>query len=1245
MRSSARPLLLAALLPLCVFAQPQGVPEPPRELHLEDPFVQRAVELTGIARAHATHPRAIAALAELHALRDEVPDLNLLWNFYTELVQRRTTHPEVRTVARMLLADVVAARGFLQRAENLHAPLGHVRHFHVVGSFDNEGKAGCDVDHGPEAEQDLARVYPTRHGETAWRAIESPARDGYVDLSSLLRPHREAVAYALSVIEAPGEARAELSVGVGGAFRLWVNGERVLHSDDYNLPRPDQARVAVRLRKGHNRVLLKVCQDAGPFGFYLRHQPAPGGPDSKPIAVKALEPVPRGRGALPQVLPTAAALLAREVQRRPNDAGLRGDYARVLHFTRAFDERSRLDVVEAERAADAAPEDVWLQLHAARVHREDHNLRRRYLERALAAAPQHPVARLQLAQHLLERDRPAKALELLEPLLKSHRRFARAHLALADAWAALDEVPKSQLIVEGLFQRASQHPEVVREAARVARRLERHVQAQERYRAALGLRHDDAESRRALAVLLAELGRPEEAAREWQALLRLWPWDLSARMRLGELLAANGEVHAARRLFDEARTLLPDEPELHEREGRALLHAGRRDEALTAFERALVLRPQNPSLREAMRSLQGLDAAWGLEHVEDVAALAKEAAANDALAGEDAVILADYSYTRVQPTGQSSRFHQLAVKVQTQRGVDSFRVFPITWSPARQEVQVLRVRITRPDGSVIESFGDHDRNINEPWTGMYYDARARELSFPALAPGDVLELRYRIEDTARENLLSDYWGDVAYVQTLAPKLRWSYLVDMPAQRPLYWNRAQLGERVQVEERAGDTFEEGRRLYRFSAQNVSRIVPEPSMPGWAELATTVHVSTYETWDGVARYWWGLVRDQLVPDEALRKTVDTALAGVDRKDERAVVSALYDFVVTHTRYVALEFGIHGFKPYRVDRVLSRRFGDCKDKASLLYAMLQVAGVDSRLVLLRMRHLGDIGEEVASLAAFNHAILYVPSQDLWLDGTAAFHGASELPSADRAANVLVVEPDGTSTFLTTPEARAQDNDVLLALDVAVQGDGRAQVAGRSVVTGQDAPEYRRAYATAATRRAVFEQGWSQLFPGLRVGRVEVGELAKLDAPVLLDLDLEVPRYAEVLADGGLRLHPFGSPRTYAQAYAALAQRTHDLVLPAPWTHRFRFRHALPQGFAPADLPADVERDSPFGKLRVAHRIEDGMLVSEAALELSVARVKAKDYPAFRAFLLAADHALSRRIGVGPVVGGESVPVSPPK
>ena len=117
--------------------------------------------------------------------------------------------------------------------------------------------------------------------------------------------------------------------------------------------------------------------------------------------------------------------------------------------------------------------------------------------------------------------------------------------------------------------------------------------------------------------------------------------------------------------------------------------------------------------------------------------------------------------------------------------------------------------------------------------------------------------------------------------------------------------------------------------------------------------------------------------------------------DAETELAIVKAVYDFVVSQTRYVGLEFGIHGYKPYRVDQILQRRFGDCKDKASLMHALLASVGIDSRLVLLRMRKLGSMPERPASLAIFNHAILYLPKLDLWLDGTASFSGSRDLPA----------------------------------------------------------------------------------------------------------------------------------------------------------------------------------------------------------------------------------------------------------
>lgn len=1185
---------------------------------LPDPDVELAQSYAQQAISLSRSPRAAASLVRLHALRDDVDDLNLFAQTYGYFVDRRGTDPLARSVARMLLLDVEKARGRLNRTAELSRQLGHVNDFYVVGSFDNEGKGGCDTDFGPEANPDLKAAYSAKGHDVSWHKLSVRPFDGYVDLATVVRPNREAVAYAVTFLQANHDARVNLGVGTSGAFRLWVNGQKAASSDHYNYPRPDQTRVAVKLRKGINRVLVKVCQESGPLGFYLRQEGSEG---VTAVLPETLPPLEKGAPPAPELLPTVTSALEKLVNASPKDAALRAEYAAVLGYFRAFDDKQHTETVEAERAAEAAPKDVNLLLLAAELQDDDLNLRRKHVEDAVAADPASPRARLALAQLELSHNHPERALPILTGLLSEQRRYGAAALALARTYDALGEWPRASRLIEDALRQFPRLPGAVREAARAARRFDRNQETLDRLRLALALRYDDSGSRRFLSSLLADLSHVDEAASELEHLLKLDPYDNSSRLRLAELYAANGRDKDADRLFEAARQLSPDEPEVHEREGRALLQLGRRDAAIAAFERSLALRPQNPALKEALRSLKGENAAYGLQYAYNVKDLVKEA---DAFAGEDAVILADYTYNRVQPSGLSSQLQQLATKVYTQRGVDAFRNYPISYSPDRQEIRVLRARITKPDGSVVESYGDADHSINEPWTGMYYDTRTKVLSFPALAPGDVLELQFRRDDTAQENLLSDYWGQVDYVQTTSPKVRYQFIADMPAERALYWNKSRLPAGVK---HAEETAPDGRRIYRWTANNVSKIVPEPSMPGWAEVANTLHVSTYKTWEDVGRYYWGLVRDQLTPNDELRKTVDRALTGVDRKDEQAVIRAIFHFVVSNTRYVALEFGIHGYKPYRVDRILARRFGDCKDKASLIHAMLKVAGVDSRLVLLRMRHLGDIGDEPASLAAFNHAIAYVPKYNLFLDGTAEFHGTQELPTADRTANILVVEPGGGSKFLTIPEAAPQDNLTTLELKVALKADGSADIQGESLVQGIGAGDYRRSYQSAATRKATFEQAWAQSFPGLTVKEVGVSDLTKLEDGVTVKYKLAVPRYAEALPNG-LRFHPFGSGRAFAQTFAPLSERRFDLMMQSPWVNKLSFRYALPQGYTVAELPQPLSEDSPFGHIRLTFRQEGNSLICEGEAAMTVARVKAGEYAAFRAFLTRADQAFSRKV-----------------
>lgn len=1192
---------------------------------LDSPVTERAEALGKIALTRGHEPRGAGAVIRLHAMLDEVDDLNLLADPFATLVSRRSTDGRVRVLAHMFLADVERARGRSVKAQELIRDLSFVYDWHVVGSFENEGKGGCDVDFGPEATIDLKAMYPAKGKEIGWRKVPARSLDGLVDLSLAVRPSTQAVVYALTFLQTDTEMRSTLSLGTSGGFRLFVNGVKVASSDRYNQVRVDQQRVQVNLRRGLNRVLLKVCQETGQLGFYFRAERVEGSRGALMVALpEAVPPLERGGPPAVVKVATLSEVLAERVKATPNDAELRADYATVLAWTRAFEEKERTAALEAQKAAAARPADAELQLIAAALEYDDLNQRRRAIDRAVVAAPKSPHVRLALAQHELNREHPDVALRLASELIKDSPNFAPAYLVKIRALDNLGSGVTAAKVAEEAFARLPLVPAIAREAVAQSRRLDRLFEAIERSRMVLALRYDDFNTRRALAMMLADAGQVDEAADQYRKVLALDPFDLPTLLRLADLLMGNGKANEARRLFDRARSLAPDEPEVYERHGRALLQASLKDEALVAFSKSLQLRPQNPTLKETVRSLRGDDANNAAPYAFELGPLVGQAKGLDT---EDAVYLADVTAVRVQSSGLSSRFHQTVVKVVTERGVEAFRQLPMTYSPARQEVRVLKARITKPDGSVVDSFGDQDRSLNEPWTGMYYDARARVLSFPSLEPGDVLEVQWRLEDTSLENLLSDYWGDVDPVQSTFPKRHYLYVVDMPKTRPLYWNGSSLPSWVKAEV---SQLEGDRLVYRFHADDVTKVVPEPQMPGWAEVASPLHLSTYKSWQDVGRYWWGLVRDQLTPNDELRKTVDQVLKGIDRRDEAKVVAAIYGFVVTNTRYVALEFGIHGYKPYRVDRVLARRFGDCKDKASLIVAMLKIAGVDSRLVLLRMRNLGTLNAEPASLAAFNHAIAYVPSQKLYLDGTAEFHGSREMPGADRVANVLMVEPDGKSQFLTTPEASPEDNVTTSTIEVTLKPDGSASAKGALVSRGLAAPDLRRDYQTPATRQSVFEQKWAQSFPGLTASEVSLSDPKLLEQPATLRFGMSMPRFAEA-STSALRFYPFGGSRAFTQVLAPLTERKWDVVFPSVWVDRQSWTYSLPAGWAMAEAPADSVEQSVFGSLRIrVKKLEANKVSVEGEMIMSQARVTAAQYPAFRAWLMRVDQAYSKKLVV---------------
>jgi len=1191
-----------------------------------DRFAARLQELREAILANPGSPAIAADLYAYDSLLRFGGNLERGADTFRRVARSGSAAPEVRALAWRMLAEVERLRGRAPRMEESLDAIGVLRDFAIVGPFDDENGGGYDVAYGPELDLDLSRTHEGSRGEVAWRVVEGLGRTGTVAIHEAVRPTREVVVYALTTLDVPAATSATLYLGTPGATKAWLNGRPVLADPDRHPARFDQKAVRLDLQRGSNVLLLKLTGGtSGPFELHARVVGANGRPirglrAKAPTSGRFARPAPIAAGRVIRGVRPLVDVLERAA--KGNDPAALYAWARVLAERHPYDESEKRAEAAAARAANADPRNLEAQFLAARTA-DDINESRAFLEQAAAhARPGDARAHTALANFWMGRGDSFRALQILQPAAENAPGDWPAQLVVADALDAQGFQARALAVVESLAQRHPDEPRILQALARHRLRDRRSDDAARILRVALAHRPGSVEIATTLASILVDRGQAKEAALVLANAARLAGADLSLLLRRADLLAANGAEAEAKKLYDAAIAMNPQAGEVFERAGQSALRAGDRVGALALFQRSLEVQPQNAWLKELVQQLQPGAASFASAFLHDLREVAARAKAHE---GEDAVKLVDLAATHVLPSGQASRTRQTIVRVQSQRGVDRFRTTPIRYAPDREQLKVVRARVLKADGTIVDAHEESERSVNEAWSGMYFDTRTRYVSFPGLAPGDVVELVWRSDDVAGDNLLGDYFGDVDFVQDTVPTERWEYVLEMPPGRPIFANRLPLATYEETRR------EGGRVLHRWSATDVPRVLPEPGMPGWTEVAAYLHVSTYRDWESVARFWWGLVKDQVRPTPEIERVAKEIVAGIPASDVDGRVRAVYNYVVKNTRYVGLEFGIHGFKPYKVEQVLRRRFGDCKDKASLTYALLRSIGIDSKLVLLRMRHLGAIGAEPASLAVFNHAILYVPQLDLWLDGTAEWSGSQELPESDRGAEVLVVDPEGTSRFGRIPEAPASLSVNDARHLVQLGADGSATVAGESTIRGIPAPGYRRAYASPNGRTASFEQAWARTFPGVTVTRLEMNDLTRLEEDVRLDFGLRVPRYAERVGEGRLAFRPFGDARSWVESYAPLSSRQQPLVLRHAFENRFEYTYELPEGFRVERLPRTGEVRSDFGFATLAIEEAEGRVIARGTVSIAVPRIEAADYPAFRRFLAEVDELFGGKLVVG--------------
>jgi hypothetical protein len=146
----------------------------------------------------------------------------------------------------------------------------YIKEWKIIGPFDAPDMSWLNKSYPPEKELGLSEEHTGKDNKKLKWKNASADKSGFFPLQGMISPNERAVAYALTYVYSPDDREATLLIGSDDGIKIWLNNKLVHSNPAYRGAYPDQDKIKVNLHKGKNKLLLKILQGGGGWGFYAR---------------------------------------------------------------------------------------------------------------------------------------------------------------------------------------------------------------------------------------------------------------------------------------------------------------------------------------------------------------------------------------------------------------------------------------------------------------------------------------------------------------------------------------------------------------------------------------------------------------------------------------------------------------------------------------------------------------------------------------------------------------------------------------------------------------------------------------------------------------------------------------------------------------------------------------------------------------------------------------------------------------
>jgi tetratricopeptide (TPR) repeat protein/transglutaminase-like putative cysteine protease len=455
------------------------------------------------------------------------------------------------------------------------------------------------------------------------------------------------------------------------------------------------------------------------------------------------------------------------------------------------------------------------------------------------------------------------------------------------------------------------------------------------------------------------------------------------------------------------------------------------------------------------------------------------------------------------------------IRVQTQAGVQELGQLVFGYNSANEKFDIKYLRVSNPDGSgavnaTDANFQDVPSQIERD-APSYSDYRERHITVPALRAGQVLE--YQVVTTTFKPLIPDQiWFDYAFRKDTI-SLDEQLIVDVPKAKK--FNIKYKPEYKPEIKDAGD-----RRIYTWKANYTKRETEEELKKKRRKQAREdwfpdIALTTFSSWEQIGAWYGGLQKSQMELTPDLKAKVAELIKNKPSDEEK--IRAIYDFVAQDYRYVSLSFGVGRYQPHKAAEVFGNKYGDCKDKHTLLSTMLKEAGYKVDPVLIGSQRVLD--PDVPSPAQFDHVFSAVMPKNAdaktmplyYLDTTAEIAPFGLISYNLRDKKALLVGLDSASRLITTPPDPPFASKQEVSIDGSINDLGKLSGTVNTLFRGDVELALRQFY------RMTPQNKWKDLTMylslqwgiGGEVDNVKVDDLTNTREPLKLSFTVSRPNF----------------------------------------------------------------------------------------------------------------------------------------